>query len=141
MLKRAMWALGVGIVLLTAFAMVGCSFNTAKKKSTSAEPFKDGEMLGKIDRLPGGTAVASSVITLLTVSCLNGDAIVKTNLQLIVGKMDCAQLIPQATLERFYGQAVSIGYAAGRLRIDSISAGTIDLPVKDATIAKVNAAP
>ena len=142
MRKRTLSAVGVGVILFTVFAMVGCSFNTAKqKKSTGVEPFKDGATLGKIDRLPGGTAVASNVITLLAVSCLNGDVIVKTNLQLIVGKMDCAQLIPQATIERFYGQAVTVGYAAGRLRIDSVSAGTIDLPVKDATIANVNAAP
>lgn len=141
MLKRVLWAVGVGVILVTAFGAAGCQLNTISKKSTGAEPFKDGETLGKIDRLPGGTAVASSVITLLNASCVKGDLIVKTNLQIITGKMDCAQQIPQATLERFYGQAVTVGYASGRLRIDSISAGTIDLPVKDATVTNINAAP
>lgn len=133
----------IAMVMIAAAVVgaAGCSLNTASKKSTGTAPFKDGETLGKIDRLPGGTAVVTSVITLLTVSCINGDLIVKTNLQLITGKMDCAQQIPQATLERFYGQAVTVGYAKGRLRIDSVSAGTLDLPVKDATITNVNATP
>ncbi len=131
----------VGVVLLATLAIVGCSFSTAKKKSTGTEPFKDGETLGKIERLPGGTAVASSVITLLNVSCVKGDLIVRTNLQTITGKMDCAQEIPQATLERFYGQAVTVGFASNRLRIDSISAGTIDLPVTSAMVTNLRASP
>ena len=97
--------------------------------------------MGKIERLPGGTAVVSDVITLLNITCSNGVLIVSTNLKGILGKMDCAQQIPQSTLDRFFGQAVSVSYANGRLRIDSASAGTIDLPVKDATVTDVHATP
>ena len=141
MVKHVMRAVGVVVVVAAVITVAGCSFNSTSKKSSGPEPFKDGETLGKIDRLPGGTAVVSSVITLLKVSCVNGDLIVTTNLHLITGKMDCAQQIPQATLEQFYGQAVMVGYAKDRLRIESISAGTIDLPVKNATITNVNATP
>jgi hypothetical protein len=133
------------MMVVTAFAAIllgaGCSFNTASKGPTGEQPLKDGQTLGKIDRLPGGTAVASSVVTLLGLSCVNGKLLVRTNLQSIAGKMDCAQQIPQATLDKFYGQSVSIVYANGRLRIDSVSAGTIDLPVQDATVTELNATP
>jgi hypothetical protein len=91
--------------------------------------------------LPGGTAVVSQVITLLNVTCSNGRLVVTTNLKSIGATMDCAQQVPQATLDRYYGQAVGISYANGRLRIESVSAGTLDLPAKEATVADVNATP
>ena len=124
----------IALIFSGAFAAAGCSFNTAKKVPSKNAELKDGDTFGKIDRLPGGTAVATSVITLLSLGCANGQVTVTTNLKVIVGKMDCEQQIPQASLEHFYGQSVSIAYAGGRLRIDSVSAGTIDLPVKDATV-------
>lgn len=125
----------VALILTGVIAAEGCSFNTAPKPSSkTGQQLKDGDTFGKIDRLPGGTAVATSVITLLNMSCTNGQVIVTTNLKRISGKMDCEQQIPQASLQRFYGQSVSIAYARGRLRIDSVSAGTLDLPVKDATV-------
>ncbi len=133
----------IALILAGVFASAGCSFNTAEKPVSRNTELKDGETLGKIDRLPGGTAVATNVITLLNMACANGQLIVTTNLKVIVGKMDCEQQIPQASLQHFYGQSVSIAYTGGRLRVDSVSAGTIDLPVKDATIADnaSNAAP
>ena len=97
--------------------------------------------MGKVDRSPGGTAVGSQVITLLNVICSNGHLVVTTNLKNIAATMDCAQQAPQASLDRFYGQAVSIAYANGRLRIENVSAGTLDLAVKDATVTDVNATP
>ena len=124
----------VALILAGSVASADCSLSTKKTTSKSGE-LKDGDTFGKIDRLPGGTAVATSVITLLNMSCSNGQVIVTTNLKVIVGKMDCEQQIPQASLQHFYGQSVSIAYTGGRLRIDSVSAGTIDLPVKDATVA------
>jgi hypothetical protein len=124
----------ITVIFCGAFAVAGCSFNTAKKPATKNAELKDGDTFGKIDRLPGGTAVATSVITLLSLGCTNGQVTVTTNLKVIMGKMDCEQQIPQASLEHFYGQSVSIAYTGGRLRIDSVSAGTIDLPVKDATV-------
>ncbi len=129
------------VVLIGVLLAAACSFSTSEKKPSGAQPFGDGETIGKIERLPGGTAVASEVITLLGVSCTDGQIIVITNLQRIVGKMDCAQQIPQSTLERFYGQSVTVGYASSRLRIDSVSAGTLDLPVTDATITSTHATP
>ncbi len=128
-------------VLIGTLSLPACNLNTDEKKPSGAQPFGDGETIGKIERLPGGTAVASEVITLLGLSCTDGQIIVITNLQRIVGKMDCAQQIPQSTLERFYGQSVTVGYAGSRLRIDSVSAGTIDLPVTDATITSTHATP
>jgi hypothetical protein len=75
------------------------------------------------------------------VTCANGQLVATTNLKTITAKMDCAQEVPQATLEHFYGQAVSISYAGGRLRIESVSAGTVELTVRDAASADVNATP
>ncbi len=140
MRSRAPWIAAAALVVAATVAASACS-NTASKKTSDTHPFAQDETLGKIDRLPGGTAVVSSLITLLDVTCANGQLIVKTNLKSIVGKMDCAQQIPQTTLDRFFGQAVSIAYADGRLRIDSVAAGTLDLPVKDATVTDVNATP
>lgn len=129
------------VVLTGVLVSAACSFSTSEKKPSGAQPFADGATIGKIERLPGGTAVASEVITLLGVSCTDGQIIVITNLQRIAGKMDCAQQIPQSTLERFYGQSVTVAYASSRLRIDSVSAGTLDLPVTDATITNTHATP
>jgi hypothetical protein len=129
------------LVLATTLAATSCKFSTTSKKATNAQPLADGQTIGKIERLPGGTAVASEVITLLNLSCVGGQLIVRTNLQNIVGKMDCAQQVPQATLDRFYGQSVTVSYAGSRLRIDSVSAGTIELSVTGATITEFNATP
>lgn len=132
----------LAVVLVGACLAAACSFNTADKPNDAAgHTLADGETLGKIDRLPGGTAVVTSVITLLDLTCADGQVIVKTNLTSIVGKMDCQQAVPQSTLERFYGQSVSITYAGGRLKIESVSAGSLDLPVEDATSRDVDATP
>ena len=132
--SRLLPIVAVALILSGAFAVTGCNLPTAKKLPSKSAELKDGDTFGKIDRLPGGTAVATSVITLLSLGCMNGQVTVTTNLKVIVGKMDCEQQVPQASLEHFYGQSVSIAYTGGRLRIDSVSAGTIDLPVKDATV-------
>ncbi len=141
MARRTLRASAVMLVLAGVLAASACGSGTGSKKARNAEPFPEGETLGKIERLPGGTAVVSNALTLVNVACANGQLTVTTNLQSIVGTMDCAQQIPQETLGRFYGQSVSISYANARLRIDSVSAGTLDLPVKGATITDVNATP
>jgi hypothetical protein len=141
MTGRTLRASAVMLVLAGVLAASACGSSTGSKKVRNAEPFPEGETLGKIERLPGGTAVVSSALTLVSVACANGQLTVTTNLQSIVGQMDCAQQIPQETLARFYGQSVSISYANARLRIDSVSAGTIDLPVNGATITDLNATP
>lgn len=133
--------IGGALIVATALAAAACSFNTASKKPTGTRPFADGETMGKIDRLPGGTAVASNVVTLLNVTSADGQLVVATNLTSIAAKMDCAQQVPQATLDRFYGQPVGIAYAGGRLRIESVSAGTLDFPANEATVTDVHAAP
>ena len=129
------------LALATMLSADSCQLHTTSKKANDAQPLTDGQTIGKIDRLPGGTAVASEVVTLLNVACVDGELIVRTNLQSISGKMDCAQQIPQAALERFYGQSVTVSYANSRLRIDSVSAGTIELSVTGATITQFNATP
>lgn len=137
------FALAAILAGAVAITVSGCSFSTPPKKTpaTRPHPLVEGETIGKIVHLPGGTAVASSVITLLGVTCTNGQVVVTTNNQTIRGKMDCAQIVPQATLERFYGQVVGISYARGRLRIESPSAGTIDLPVTEAASVGADAPP
>ena len=131
------------VAILIAAVATACSSNTAKKNLVAggAQPLAEGETLGKIEHLPGGTAVASNVITLLNMTCTNGQIVVRTNLKSIVGKMDCAQSVPDATLEHFYGQSVSISYANGRLRVESVSAGSLDLPVREATSRDAHATP
>lgn len=141
-MMRPLWrTISGALILATALAVAACSFNTASNKPGGARPFAEGETMGKIERLPGGTAVASQVITLLNVICSDGHLVVTTNLKSIAAKMDCAQQAPQSTLDRFYGQAVGISYAKGRLRIESVSAGTLDLPAKEATVTDVHATP
>jgi hypothetical protein len=136
-------AMVAAIVIFAAAMAMACSFNTAKKAPADggAHPLAEGETIGTSEHVTGGTTVASSVITLLTMTCTNGRLVVDTNLKTITGKMDCAQEVPQATLEHFYGQAVGISYAGGRLRIESASAGTIDLAVRDAASADIHATP
>jgi hypothetical protein len=141
-MKRRSRATATAFIVAAAVA-TACSFNTAPKRAADggAHPLGEGETLGRIEPLADGTTVASSVITLLNMACANGQLIVRTNLKTVTGKMDCAQEVPQATLERFYGQAVSISYVQGHLRVESVSAGTLDLPVQDATGTDVNATP
>jgi hypothetical protein len=137
------WRAIAAVFVFVAAMATACSFNTATNKPAGggAHPLAEGETIGTSEHSTGGTAVASSVITLLTMTCTNGQLVVRTNLRTITGNMDCAQEVPQATLERFYGQAVGISYAGGRLRIESASVGRIDLAVRDAASADVNATP
>ena len=129
------------MIIAALGAAAASSIGTGSKQGSAARPLTEGETMGKIERLPGGTAVVSQVITLLNMTCSNGQLIVTTNLKSIAARLDCAQQDPQSTLDRFYGQAVGISYAKGRLRIESVSAGTLDLPAKEATVTDVHATP
>ncbi len=135
--RAALTALVVAAALAAA-----CTLNTEDKVIDSgARPLADGETIGAVEPPPGGTAVASSVITLGNVTCINGTLVVRTNLKSIIGKMDCEQAAPQAALDRLYGQSVSISYAGGRLRLASVSAASLEFSVQEPTIRDVDATP
>jgi hypothetical protein len=52
------------IIILTVAISAACSVNTAPKKAAAGtHPLAEGETLGTIEHSPGGTTVASSVIT------------------------------------------------------------------------------
>ena len=128
-------------VATCAAVLAACGGSSGFRTSTETRPLGDGESLGKIERLAGGTAVTSNVRTLLTLACQNGQLILRTNQEAISGEMDCSKQIPQAALDRFLAQPVVITYNGERLRLENPSAGTLNLTVKGATTSALRAAP
>ena len=134
--------LAVLIVLALGAAAFGpCGGSAPSKKTPATHPLAEGATIGKIERSAGGTAVVVNVHTLLTLSCINGQLVVRTNLETLAGSMDCARMIPQSEVERFLGLPIVITYAGGRLRIESPTAGTLELPATDVSVSDVNATP
>lgn len=130
-------ALLAGAALLT-----GCALGLDDDDGTpGVRELDEGDQLGSIDRLPGGTAVASNVRTLLTVSC-DGDVLnIRTNLESITADMPCDRLFPQTVIDKFIAKPVAISFGGGRLKVESDIEGTLDFPAEDPRVSDLNATP
>lgn len=105
------------------------------------ERLTDGESLGSIDRLPGGTAVATETRTLLTLFCEGETVIVRTSAETLTATMPCDRMLPASVLEGFIGTEVAISYDESRLIIATESAGSLELPANEPVIGAPDATP
>lgn len=134
-------ALMLAAVVVVATVVAACSVGTTVNRPSTAQPLAEGQTIGGLDRAPGGTAVLSNVRSLLAASCASDTLLVRTTREVVQAKMDCTRNLPEARYQPFLGQPVVITYAAGRLRLESPTAGVIDLPVSDATVTDTSATP
>ena len=134
---RWLQALAVAMLLLGA----GCSLGRDPEPAAPGNQLADGDTLGKIERLPGGTAVPTDVRTLLDVSCTTDILSLRTNRELVTGEMPCDRLLPESIIQRFLGQPVAVRYDDGRIIVENETAGTMELPVESPRLQVSNAAP
>lgn len=139
LLTRSLGAIAICAMIAT---MAACGSSSPALKHVVRTPIADGQSIGKIERSAGGTAVVTSVRSLLSLTCRDGILTLRTNLEILTGKMDCAQMIAQAIADRFLGQAVVATYTGGNLQIENPNAGTIILPkVTDLLAASTDVTP
>lgn len=125
-----------------AFALAGCSFtHDDKNDAPPGSTFGDDGSLGSIERLPGGTPVATNVRTLLGVSCIDDTLQIRTNLEAITATMECERMFPAAVIDNFVSKPVAITYRGERLFIESTDEGSLEFPAKDPTVVATNATP
>lgn len=124
------------VTVALAIGLAGCTADAPPSSLPDARRLEEGETLGAIERLPGGTPVLSDVRTFINLNCRDGLMTLRTNAEVITGRMECGQTPPQSIVDQFTGRTIAISYAEGRLRIESPEAGTLDLPVTDAETAQ-----
>lgn len=130
------------LIATLALALAGCSRGGDKDGDTpNGDAFGDGGSLGKIERLPGGTPVATNVRTLLGVSCTGETLQIRTNLEAITATMPCDRMFPASVIDTFVSKPVAITYKDQRLIIESATEGTLEFPASDPTVAETNVAP
>ncbi len=130
------------VIATLAAASAGCSLGRDDDDDPpNGDAFGDGGSLGSIDRLPGGTPVATNVRTLLGVSCTGETLQIRTNLEAITATMECDRMFPAAVIDNFVSKPVAITYNDERLIVESADEGTLEFPAKDPTVAETNATP
>jgi hypothetical protein len=138
---RCLFVVGALLVVLTA----GCDDGGGDGGDGSTDDpaaFEVGETVGRIDRFAGGTAVPSDPRTLVALTCEGGRLRAETDVETVTGEMDCDRMLDAAIIANFVGQPVAIRYAeGGRLIIESLRAGTIELPVSDPRLESDDATP
>ncbi len=141
--RRPLLLLATVALALSVGALVACGSNSsAKKSSTATHPLADGATIGKIERSAGGTAVVTNVRSLLALSCREGEVTLRTNLEALIGSMDCSHMITQSIADRFLGQPVVVTYGGGNLQLENPTAGTIVLPgVSNLSVTDLSAPP
>jgi hypothetical protein len=89
--------------------------------------------IGRVDRLPNGTAVVTSDHTLVDIVCANGQLTMTTNIARFTGAMDCTSMAPPDIVQRYQGKPIAISITATRLKIDNPEAGSLDFPAANVT--------
>lgn len=134
----------VSLLLVVMFGLLGCKIGRDKSDDAppgSGEALESGESLGGIERLPGGTPVATDVRTLLAATCADGRLTLRTSLEEVTAKMDCGQMLPPSIVDQFVGQPVVVRADKGRIIVENATAGTMNFPASDARVAEVTGAP
>lgn len=122
----------VAAIFALALLASACSSGDGDSGTPESRSLSEGDTIGRIERLPGGTPVASDVRTLIALSCEAATLLVRTDEETITAPMPCDRLPPPSVVERFAGQPVAIAYAGGRLKIENETAGTLEFPVDGA---------
>jgi hypothetical protein len=123
------------VTITLAIGLAGCTADAPPRTLPDGRRLEEGETLGAIERLPGGTPVLSDVRTFINLNCRDGLVTLRTNAEVITGRMDCGQTPPQSIVDQFTGRPIAMNYEEERLRIESPEVGTLDLPVTDAETA------
>lgn len=132
------------LLVLVMFGLLGCKIGRDKSDdppSGSGEALESGESLGEIQRLPGGTPVATDVRTLLAATCADGRLTLRTSLEELTANMDCGQMLPASIVDQFVGQPVVVRADEGRIIVENATAGTMNFPASDARVAEAAGAP
>jgi hypothetical protein len=98
-------------------------------------------MIGEPAHRTGVPGTPTGVRTLLAAGCQDGALIVRTNVEKIVAGMDCSKAEPAARYEPFLDQVVAITYTNGRLQFENPTAGTLEIPVRNAKVYGSDATP
>ena len=133
----------LGVALVVAISLVGCKIgrDTSDDPPADGEVLESGESLGEIERLPGGTPVATDVRTLLSAQCSDGVVTLRTSQEQITSPMDCGQMFPETVVVRFIGQPVVINAQDGRLIVENDVVGTMNFPAAEPRVTEVEGAP
>ena len=133
-------ARAICLSVVLALAIAGCGAPKSVQRTPPAvRPLADGAQIGA-GGPTAGTATAG-VRTLLAMVCNDGQLVLRTNREGIVAQMDCGKAVPDATLQRFLGQPVTITYKDQHLKVSNPQAGIIDVAASGATIEEINATP
>lgn len=144
---RAVSRTALGAILALAIIGTACTSGSSTRSPVATGPSSTtslsggGFSIGEIKRLPGGTPVPTDVRTLKSATCADGRLAVQTDRELVVGQMDCAQMVPTEFLNRFLNKPVAISYNGQRLRIETANDGTLEFTVTNAAIGAGNASP
>ena len=132
----------IALAVALTLAMTSCSLGLdGDEKAASGDPLEPGESLGKIERFAGGTVTVTDVRTLRGVQCEDGVVSVRTNVEAILAEMPCDRLLPQAILDRFFGQVVVIRYEPNRLIVENTTIGTMELPATAPRVLELDVTP
>lgn len=140
MTARVGWCLALALIVVM-LGGTACKIGREKQARPEQDRLTEGESLGSIDRLPGGTAVVSEVRTLLTMECTNERLTVRTNLEQLTAALPCDRMLPAAVIEQFIGKPVAIRYENERLKVANDTVGTIELPASEPEVVATNATP
>lgn len=132
--------LALAAVLALGFA-TACETESKSPRERGASQLEEGGELGEIERRPGGTAVATDVRTLVSVTCTDGTLFLRTSAELVRASMPCDRMPPQSIIDKFVSQTIAVRYADGRLTMDSVTAGTLELPATDPQVFATDATP
>ena len=132
---RRLLALGAALIVLAAACANG---DDAPQRP---ETLGDGEALGRIERLPGGTPVADSARLIEEIGCTGDELTVRTSQETLRTALPCDRLFDEATLPPFSGTAVAIRYEDQRLIIESAAAGTLEFSVEAPELEGIDDAP
>lgn len=139
--RRAWLNIAIAAALTATFAAAACRSGTDAPRPPGATTLEDGGELGSIERLPGGTAVASDVRTLLSASCIDNVLYLRTSAELVTASMPCDRMVPQAIIDKFVSQTIAVRYADARLTMESVTAGTVEFPATDPKVMPNDATP
>jgi len=129
------------LAIITVLASSACKIGREKTPAQAPDVLQEGESLGSIERLPGGTPVSTDVRTLLAVECTNETLVVRTNAESLSAAMPCDRMLPAAIVDQFIGKTVAIKYEGERLKITNESVGGMELPSKEPRIVPADATP
>jgi len=133
----------IALLVLCAVAFIGagaCKIGRDKSNDPPAngDVLESGDSLGEIERLPGGTPVATDVRTLLSADCVDGTLTLRTSQEQITAPMDCGQMFPDTIVVRFIGQPVAIRAENDRLIVENETAGTMNFPAAEPRVKEID---